>query len=331
MPVAVTGASGFLGSAVVRKLIERGRGVRVLIEPGAPTRNLDALPQDRMERRTVDISDAPAVAAALDGCDVLYHLAAVYKVWLPDPSIIYRVNVEGTTNVMLAAQKLGLSKIVYTSSIAAIGVRKDSSPIDETVAFNYYDQANHYILSKHLAERIVMGFAASGLPVVAVNPTFPFGPGDIAPTPTGRIVIALLRGEVPARGAGGFNVVDVDDVAEAHVTAETRGRIGQRYILGNHNISLNDFFDLVCRIAEVKAPRIAVPSPVGAAVALGMELVADYVTHREPPTTYRSLRYAQNLLYYDNSLARAELGLPCTPLETTIQRAVRWFRDSGMA
>jgi dihydroflavonol-4-reductase len=331
MPVAVTGASGFIGSAVVRKLLERGRDVRVLLEPGATTRNLDALPQDRMERRTLDITDASAVTPALEGCDVLYHLAAVYKVWLRDPAIIYRVNVEGTTNVMLAAQGLGLSKIVYTSSIAAVGVRKDAGPIDETVAFNYYDQANHYILSKHLAERIVMSFAASGLPVVAVNPTFPFGPGDVAPTPTGRIIVALLRGEVPARGAGGFNAIDVDDVAEAHLNAETKGRVGQRYILGNHNISLNDFFDLVCRVAEVKAPRIAVPSSVGAAFALGMELMADYVTHREPPTTYRSLRYAQNNLYYDNSLARAELDLPCTPLEKTVQRAVRWYRDSGMA
>jgi len=331
MPVAVTGASGFIGSAVVRKLVERDRTVRVLLEPGASTRNLDALPPDRLERRTVDICDRGTLLTALDGCDVLYHLAAIYKTWLPDPSIIYRVNVEGTTNVMLAAQKLGLSKIVYTSSIAALGVRGDGKLIDESVPFNYYDGANHYILTKYLSERVAMNFASAGLPVVVVNPAFPFGPGDIGPTPTGRIIIGLLRGQVPARGAGGFCAIDVDDVAEAHIAAETRGRIGEHYILGNHNITLNDFFDLVARIAGVGSPRVAVPKAVGAAVALGMELYADWVSHREPLTTYRSIRYAQQHLYYDNTRARTELGLASTPLEQTISRAVRWFREAGMA
>ncbi|MBI5532006.1 MAG: NAD-dependent epimerase/dehydratase family protein [Deltaproteobacteria bacterium] len=330
MPVAVTGASGFIGSAVVRKLVERERVVRVLLEPGASTRNLDPLPQELIERRTVDICDREALLAALDGCDVLYHLAAVYKDWLPDPSLVYRVNVEGTTHVLLAAQKLGLSKIVYTSSIAALGVRGDGKLIDESTAFNYFDGANHYILTKYLAERVAMNFAQAGLPVVVVNPAFPFGAGDIGPTPTGRIIVALLRGQVPVRGAGGFCAVDVDDVAEAHVAAETRGRVGQRYILGNHNITLNDFFDLVGRIAGVKSPRVPVPKPVGAAVALGMELFSDHVSHREPLTTYRSIRYAQQLLFYDNARARTELGLACTPLEQTISRAVRWFREAGM-
>jgi len=144
-----------MGSAVVRNLVERGRVVRVLLEPGASTRSLDALPPDKLERRTLDICDAPSIPRALDGCDVLYRLAAVQKVWLPDPSIIYRVNVEGTASMMLAAQKVGLSKIVYTSSIAAIGVRKDTKLIDETARFNYYDEADHYILSKHLAELAV--------------------------------------------------------------------------------------------------------------------------------------------------------------------------------
>jgi dihydroflavonol-4-reductase len=331
MPVAVTGAAGFIGSAVVRKLIQQQRDVRVLLQPGAPTRNLDELPQERLERVTVDVCDGAAVRKALQGCDVLYHLAAIYKVWLPDPSIIYRVNVEGTTQVMLAARDLGLSKIVYTSSIAALGITGGERLIDEAVPFNYYSEANHYILSKYLAERVVMNFAAAGLPAVVVNPAFPFGAGDIGPTPTGRIIVALLRGEVPVRGAGGFCAIDVDDVAEAHVAAETRGRVGERYILGNHNISLNDFFDLVCGIAGVKRPRIPVPKPLGAALALALELYADHLSHKEPPTTFKSLRYAQNYLYYDNTRARTELQMPCTPLEQTISRAVRFFRQSAMA
>jgi len=330
MPVAVTGASGFIGSAVVRKLLERGRHVRAVLEPGANTRNLDSL-GGPLERVTADVCSYDAMRRALDGCDTLYHLAAVYRTWLPDPSVIYRVNIDGTTSTLLAARDAQLSKIVYTSSIAAIGLRADGALSDESLGFNYYRDANDYILSKYLSERVALQFAASGQPIVIVNPAFPFGPGDIAPTPTGRVIVAVLRREIPALGPGGFCVIDVDDVAEGHLAAETKGVVGERYVLGNHNVSLNDFIKRVGAIAGVKTPRVSMPKPVACAIALGLELYADHVSHREPPATYRSIRYAQNYLYYDNTKARTSLGLPTRPLDETIERSVQWFRSSGMA
>jgi len=327
--VAVTGATGFIGSAVVRKLIERGREVRAIVEPGAPTKSLDALgPQ--IERVAVNVCDGRAMERALEGCQTLYHLAAIYRTWLPNPDVIYRVNLEGTTTTLLAAKKAGVERIVYTSSIAAIGLREDGRPSDETVEFNLWDIANDYILTKHLSERITMNFARDGLPVVIVNPGFPFGPGDSAPTPTGKILLSLLKGQVPGIGPGGFSAIDVDDVAEGHLAAEEKGRIGERYILANHNVTLKEFFELASSIAGVKAPTLPMPRAVSLAIALGMEMWADHVSREEPPATYKALRYAQRNVFFDNTKARTELGLPQTPLEDSIERAIKWFRDNGM-
>lgn len=329
MIAAVSGAGGFIGSAVVRKLVAEGRRVRALVEPSASTRNLDDLPASQVERVSVDVCDYEGMARALDGAGAYYHLAAIYKLWMPDPSLIYRVNVEGTTTSLLAAKAAGVEKIVYTSSIAAVGLRPDGVPSDETVDFNLYDVANEYILTKMLSERIAMSFAKT-MPIVVVNPAFPFGSRDIAPTPTGKIVLSILSGEVPGTAPGGFCAVDVDDVAAAHVAAETRGRVGERYILGDHNITFRDFAHLVARIGGVKAPALHFPSWLGSGAALGMELWSDYVTHEEPRATYRSIAYLQRTAFFDSSKARRELGLGSHPLEATIERSVRWFRESGM-
>lgn len=327
--VAVTGATGFIGSAVVRKLVERGRSVRALVEPGAPTKNIDALGA-KVERVTVDVCDGAAMERALSGCDALYHLAAIYRTWLPDPSILYRVNIEGTTNTLLAAEKAKVGRIVYTSSIAAVGLREDGRPSDETTEFNHWDVANDYILSKHLSERIAMNFARAGLPIVVVNPGFPFGRGDQTPTPTGRIVLALLREQIPGVGAGGFSAIDVEDVAEGHILAEERGRVGERYILANHNVTMKELFETVCAIGKVKCPTLPVPKAISLAFAYGMEKWADHVSHEEPPATYKGVRYAQQNVFFDNTKARTELGLPQTPLEDSLTRAVEWFREEGM-
>jgi dihydroflavonol-4-reductase len=332
---AVSGASGFIGSAVIRKLLADGRQVRALVEPGADPGNLDELARElpeaarRLERVQVDVCDHERMTKALEGAAAYYHLAAIYKVWTPNPATIYRVNLEGTTASMLAAQRAGVKRVIYTSSIAAVGLRDDNQPADETVAFNLYDIANEYILTKYLSERIAMQFAAAGLPVVVVNPAFPFGPRDVAPTPTGRIILALLNGEIPGVGEGGFCAVDVDDVAAAHVAAETRGRVGERYILGNHNVTFKEFFRLVCEIGGKSAPKIHIPRLVGRGIALGMELWSDLVSHAEPPATVKGLRYMQKLAYFDATKARRELGLPETPLADSIERSVRWFRDHG--
>jgi dihydroflavonol-4-reductase len=320
--VAVTGATGFIGSAVVRRLLEQKRSVRALVEPGANAANLDGLPVDRV---TVDVTNHDAMKKALDGCETLYHLAAIYKTWLPDEEIIYRVNVEGTVTTLLAAQSARVKRVVYTSSIAAIGL-VDGGLADETTKWNLFDVANPYILTKWQSERVAMRFAEGGLPVVVVNPAFPFGPRDIAPTPTGAIILSLLRRQVPGWSPGGFCTIDVDDCAEGHVLAEEKGRVGERYILGNDNVTLKEFFETVCRVGNVPAPKLPLPGRLAASVALGMELWADHVSHKEPQATYRSVRYAQRNAFFSNAKAKRELGLPARPLEETIRRAVTWFR-----
>jgi dihydroflavonol-4-reductase len=334
MPAAVSGATGFIGSAVVRRLVGQGRPVRALCEPGAPTRNLDLLaalsgPGLPVERVSVDVCDLEGMKRALAGCEVYYHLAAIYRLHNPDPRPIYRVNVEGTTTALLAAQAAGVGKVVYTSSIAAVGLRDDGRPSDETVAFNLHDIADAYMLTKHLSERIALRFAET-LPVVVVNPAFPFGQGDVAPTPTGRIMLSVLRGELPGTGPGGFCAIDVDDVAAAHVAAETRGRVGERYILGNHNVTFRAFADLVAEVAGVPRPRLRLPGFVPRNVARGMEIWSDRVSHRQPQATVKAIAYVQRCPFFDAGKARRELGLPCTPLRTSIERAVQFFRDEGM-
>jgi dihydroflavonol-4-reductase len=329
MIAAVSGASGFIGSAVVRRLVADGRRVRALIEPSVLATNLADLPASQVERVTVDVCDYEKMARALDGCATYYHLAAVYKVWTPDPTRIYRVNVEGTTTSLLAAQAAGVGRIVYTSSIAAVGLRADGVPSDETVVFNLYDIANEYILTKMLSERIALRFAER-LPIVVVNPALPFGHGDIAPTPTGGIIVNLLRGNVPGVTPGGFCAIDVDDVAAGHVAAETKGRVGERYILGNHNVTIREFCELVAEVAGIKAPRVPVPGWLGRGVALGFELWSDHVTHAEPRMTHKSVAYLQRTAFFDPSKARRELGLPSTPLSTSVEKAIRFFREQGM-
>ncbi len=329
MLAAVSGATGFIGSAVVRRLLADGRRVRAIVEPGAPTKNLDGLPADGVERVVADVCDFDSMRRALTGSTAYYHLAAVYRLWTPDPRLIYRVNIEGTTASMLAAQAANVEKVIYTSSIAAVGLHHDDTPANEDVEFNLYDIANEYILTKMLSERIAMRFAKA-VPIVIVNPAFPFGPGDIAPTPTGKIILTILRGQVPGTGEGGICAIDVDDVALGHVAAEARGRVGERYILGDHNVSFHDLVTLAAEVGGVPAPKLHIPNVVGRSIALGMELWSDYVSHEEPRATYKSICYMQRYAYFDPSKARRELGLPSRPLRDTIARAVAWFRESGM-
>ncbi|MBK9266254.1 MAG: NAD-dependent epimerase/dehydratase family protein [Polyangiaceae bacterium] len=327
---AVSGATGFIGSAVVRELLAQGRVVRALCEPGAKTTNLEGLPEDRVEQISVDVNDREGMLRALDGAATFFHLAAIYKVWTLDPAAIWHVNLEGTTTSLLAARDAGVKRVVYTSSIAAVGLGEGQTPADETTPWNIADIANDYIASKYQAERVAIRLAEAGLPLVCVNPAFPFGRGDIGPTPTGGIILNLLRGQVPAVGKGGFCAIDVDDVAKAHVAAESRGRIGERYILGNHNVSLREFFELVSDVAGLPAPRMSMPAVFARGAARGMEFVSDHFTKKAPLATYKSVQYMQRYAYFDGSKARRELEMPCTPLRTSVERAVEYFRTSGM-
>jgi len=327
MKTAVTGATGFIGSAVVRRLLGRGREVKCLVEPGAPRQNLSGLDVEIVE---VDVNDRDGIGKALDGTDVLYHLAAIYRLWLPDNKLMYDVNVEGTKTVLFAAMAKGLSKVVYTSSIAAVGNSGSDELADETCEFNLWKESNHYVRSKWLSERDALRFAREGLPVVVVNPAFPMGERDIAPTPTGQLVVEGLKEAIPGYVDGGFNVVDVEDVAEGHILAAEKGRVGERYILGNHNVTYRDFYGLVSELGHVKPVRRKLPARALVGVAWMMEKGAR-VVGKEPKFTTETARYAARKLWFDCSKARNELGMPQTPLRDTIERSIRWFRENGYA
>jgi len=325
----VTGASGFIGSGVVRRLLARKQKVRCYVEPGAKLDNLQGLD---VEIVTGDVNDREGIARALEGCDTLYHLAAIYAIWLRDPSLMYRVNVEGTKTVLWAAYKAKLERVVYTSSIAAVGRGENGTPVDETHQFGQedWDDGNAYIRSKWLSELDALRFAREGLPLVVVNPAFPFGERDIGPTPTGGFILAALQKQVPGYVDSGFCAIDVDDCAEGHVLAAEKGRVGERYILGNHNVTMRDFYRTVADVSGMKFPNRRIPVAVAESMGWLMEKVAD-VRKKRPLATLKATRYAAHTHFFDNSKAKRELGLPSTPLDVTIEKAVRWFRTNGYA
>lgn len=325
MKTLVTGATGLVGSAVVRRLVARGRAVRAMVEPGATVRALDGLDVEVVRG---DIRDRDAVHRAHEGVRSVYHLAAIYKLWLPDTKVMYDVNVEGTKNVLFAAMRAGVDRVIHTSSIAAVGFAEPGALADESTEFNYWGDADHYMRSKWLSERDALRFAAEGVPVVVVNPAFVFGERDSGPTPTGSFIVEALRGRVPGYATGGFNAVDVDDVAEAHVLAEEKGRVGERYIAGGHNVTYQEFYRAVTEIAGLPPIKRKIPGSLVYSIGLGMEAVAK-IQQRAPRMTRKAARYAARRVFFDTTKARTELGMPTTPLRDTLTRAIRWFRDHG--
>jgi dihydroflavonol-4-reductase len=252
-------------------------------------------------------------------------LAAIYKLWTPDPEPLFRVNVEGTTAVLLAALAARVSRVVFTSSIMAVGLGGD-----EEKKFDLFDLAGTYTMTKYLSERIAIRFARAGLPLVVVNPGMPFGPRDRAPTPTGRIIVQFLKREVPALGAGSLSVVDVDDCAEGHVLAEEKGRTGERYILTGHDVTLRDLAARIGRIGNVKVPKLALPRAIGLPAAAAMEAFARR-TNKEPLVTYKEARFTCASPHFSNDKARRELGFRVRPLDETLTRAIEFFRAQKMA
>ncbi len=319
---AVTGAAGFIGSAVVRTLVARGRKVRALIEPGGSRANLEGLDVELAE---CDVTDEAAITRGLAGAKSLFHLAAIYKLWAPDPEPLYRVNVEGTTAVLLAAQAARVSRVVFTSSIMAVGLGGD-----ESKRFDLFDMAGAYTMTKYVSERIALRFARAGLPLVVVNPGMPFGPRDSAPTPTGQIIVRFLKGEVPVLGAGSLSVIDVDDCAEGHVLAEEKGRVGERYILTGHDVTLADLAKRIGTIAGVRVPKMSVPKMLGLPIAAAMESFAKR-TGKEPLVTANEARFTSMSPHFSNDKASGELGLRIRPLDETLVRAIEYFRACGMA
>ncbi len=321
-PTLVTGATGFVGSAVARALLRRGHTLRLLVRAGGDRRNLSGLQAELVEG---DLTDPASLARAAEGCRYLFHVAADYRLWVPDPAAMLRVNVEGTRTLLLAAQSRGVERMVYCSSVAALGLTADGSPADEGTFVDPHAIIGVYKRSKYLAEQAVLEMVRDhAVPVVIVNPSTPVGPRDIKPTPTGKMISDAARGRMPAYVETGLNIVHVDDVADGHVLALERGVIGERYILGGEDIALGELFALVARAAGRRAPRVKLPLAPLYPVALACEALARFGI--EPVVTRETLAMARKKMFFSSAKARAALGYAPRPAARAIEDAVEWFQ-----
>jgi dihydroflavonol-4-reductase len=324
--VLITGASGFVGSAVARKLIEAGFSVRALVRPTSPRAHLEGLGLDFCEG---DLRDRNSIDRAVAGMRFVFHVAADYRLWARDPSEIFASNVEGTRILMEAAMRAGVERVVYTSSVATIALRPDGTAADESIPLREDQGIGAYKRSKIAAERLVEAMVAErGLAAVIVNPSTPIGPCDVRPTPTGRIIVEAARGRIPAFVDTGLNFVHVDDVADGHLAALHRGRIGERYILGGQNVVFSQLLADIAGLVGRRAPRIRLPWRALLPVAYVAEAVAN-VTGREPLTTLDGVRLAKYRMFFASGKAERELGYSSRPYLEGIDDAVRWFRDAG--
>ena len=321
----VTGATGLIGSTIVRELIKDGEDVRVLVRKTSDTRNIDNL---EVEKVYGDIRDGDSMAKALKGIETLYYTAAHFSHWVPDKKIPYEINVEGTKTSMAAALKAGVQKVVYTSTNNTMGAHGAEKPADETAEFNHWDTHDHYSISKYLGEIEAKKFAAQGLSIVIVNPTIVIGARDIKPTPSGQLILAVAKGEMPGYVEGGVNIIDVEDVARGQILAAKKGRVGERYLFGNENMTVSDYFRLISDVAGIKPPTIKIPYHLALAVTYMYELEA-YFTKKPPASTASELKIGRKYEYFDCSKAVRELGLPQTPVRVSIEKAITWFRENG--
>lgn len=327
MTVLVTGATGFVGSAVARQLLARGESLRLLARAGGDRRNIEGLDA---EIAVGDLGDDASLRQAVTGCRALYHVAADYRIWAPRVSALYEANVAGTERLMRAAADAGIERILYTSSVATLGVPPGGRPGDEDTPVSLQDMIGHYKRSKFLAEEAVRRMARDqGLPVVIVNPSTPIGPRDIKPTPTGRVIVEAASGRMPAYVDTGLNVAHVDDVAAGHLLAFDKGRIGERYVLGGHDMTLAEILGAVARIAGGKAPRVKLPRRLIFPVAVVAETWARVSGGGEPMVTVDGLKMAKKLMFFSSAKAERDLGYRRRPAEEALGDAVAWFRDRG--
>jgi dihydroflavonol-4-reductase len=319
----VTGANGFLGSAVVRALLAAGTAVRAFVRPGSDRRNLVGL---EVEIADGDLEDRASLAKAAADCAAVFHVAADYRLWVADPAPMYRANVEGSVNVLEAAAAAGATRLVYTSSVAVLGINKDRTPADENTPVAVTDMVGHYKRSKFMAEQAVRRRAAElGFPVVTVNPSTPIGPRDIKPTPTGRILLDAAAGRMPAFVDTGLNLVHVDDVARGHLAAWHSGKPGERYVLGGEDFTLQQILELVARHVGRRASTIRLPHWSVYPLAVGAEVLAK-LTKREPRVTLDGVRMATKHMYFSSRKAQRELGYEWRDPRLGVAAAVDWFK-----
>jgi dihydroflavonol-4-reductase len=326
MKALVTGATGFVGAAVARSLLKEQWQVRVLARKGSDRRNLKGLPVDVVEG---DLTDASSLQRAAQGCEALFHVAADYRLGARDPSQLYRANVDGTRNVLDAARRACVQRIVYTSSVATIGIPGDGTPGDEQTPNSLSNMIGHYKRSKYLAEEVVREAARDGMSVVIVSPSTPVGPGDLKPTPTGQLVLDAAAGRMPAYVDTGLNIVHVDDVANGHLLAYERGNAGERYILGGQDMSLREILATIAKLVGRAPPRVRLPYGVVLPIAYLAEGFAK-LSGRSGRITLEGVRMSRKLMFFSSAKAVRELGYAWRPPVQAFEDAIRWFRDNGL-
>ncbi len=327
MKAIVTGATGFLGSHVARVLAEQGAELRLLVRPTSDLRNISGL---NAERVTGDLRDSASIEKALSGCDVVFHVAADYRLWVRDPGEMYRSNVEGTRHVLSAARKQGVRRVVYTSSVATMGFSSNHGEVaDEQSPVALTNMIGPYKRSKFMAEQVAIDAAKSGFVVVIVNPTTPIGERDIKPTPTGRIVVDFLKRKFPAYVETGLNLVDATECARGHIQALEKGRSGERYILGGENLTLKQILDRLGAMTGLKSPTVKLPYVFALATGVVDEMVTGRIFGREPRATIDAVRMGRKMMFVTSAKAERELGWQSVPVDGALRRSVEWFRANG--
>jgi dihydroflavonol-4-reductase len=322
----VTGSTGFLGAHVARVLAQQGASLRLLVRPSSDLRNVEGLAADCV---VGDLRDPASIEKAMQDCDAVFHVAADYRLWVPEPEKMYRSNVEGTRGLLAAARRQGVKRVVYTSSVATMGFRKDGQMVDEDSPVSLADMIGHYKRSKYMAEQIALEAGRSGQHVVVVNPSTPVGEMDVKPTPTGRIILDFLKKKFPAYVDTGLNLVDAAECARGHAAAMEKGRSGERYILGGENLTLKQILDRLAAITGLPSPNVKVPHFVALSAAVVDEVWTGRVLRKEPRATIDAVRMGKKKMFVSSAKAERELGWKAVPVDDALRRAVDWFRAQG--
>jgi dihydroflavonol-4-reductase len=332
MKIFLTGATGFVGHHVAKALAAEGADLRILVRKSSNLANLEGIDLGtRSETVVGDLLEPESLRSAIQGCDAVVHVAADYRLWIPDPKTMYRANVDGTRELLCLAREAGVKRFVYTSSVATMHFRTDGIVINEDTPVSLGDMVGHYKRSKFLAEQEALHAAAQGQQVVILNPTTPIGPNDWKPTPTGRIFVDFLNGKFPAYVDTGLNLVDVCEVARAHVLALSKGTSGRRYILGGENLTLKQILDKMSAITGIPSPTVEIPFAIAATYAFFEELITGRIRGKEPRATLEEVRMGRKKMFASSAHAVQELGFRVVPVYPAMRAAIEWFRANGYA